>query len=221
MYSFLHKKGIFIDKNKWNWESQREFDVHSHKIGLPTVSSRQEKDSTTWRLFSFFSFFSFWFFLSVVKSILVRFSVLLCVSQLVILEVSNHWKQCSYTWNAGFCHSKKIVSYTAIKAAPAYSWKLSYSIKFAKILKVNSWLRLLVLYISALSKLGQLSKISWPALKLSYFKSLSKGFVSHGVITASQIKIMSWLTFNITTVGIAELYVNWRHHIQKKMNLQS
>lgn len=67
---------------------------------------------------------------------------------------------------------------------------------------------MLVLYISALSKLGQLSKISWPALKLSYFKSLSKGFVSHGVITASQIKIMSWLTFNITTVGIAELYVN-------------
>lgn len=73
---------------------------------------------------------------------------------------------------------------------------------------LNSLLGLLVLYISALSKLGQLSKISMQPLKLSYFKSLSKGFVSHGVITASQIKIMSWLTVNITTVGIAELYVN-------------
>ena len=29
---------------------------------------------------------------------------------------------------------------------------------------------------------------------------------------------MSWLTFNITTVGIAELYVNWRKtsHTEKK-----
>ena len=113
---------------------------------------------------------------------------------------------------------KKFVSYTASKAAPAYRWKLSHNVKSAKILKVNSLLGLLVFYISASSKLGQLSKISWQALKLSYFKSLSKGFVSHWVIKASPIKIMSWLTFNITTVDIAELYVNWRKtsHTEKK-----
>ena len=170
----------------------------------------------------FLFFFSFWFLFSVVKSILARFSVLLCVSQLVILDISNHWKQCSYAWNAGFCYSKILCHILPVRLHLLIDGN-SHNVKSAKILKVNSLLGLLVFYISASSKLGQLSKISWQALKLSYFKSLSKGFVSHWVIKASPIKIMSWLTFNITTVDIAELYVNWRKtsHTEKKMNLQS
>lgn len=126
-----------------------------------------------------FSFSLFSLFLSVVasvKSMLVRFYVLFMSANSyspsfkLLKVVIPHFKY-------GFYYSKNLMLFTTITAAPTCTWKPLYNVKSAKLFTANSTSKIGILLFAS-SKLGQLSKIPWQALKLLYLICTARFWIS-------------------------------------------
>lgn len=107
-------------------KSQREFDVHLHKIGLQCV--------TMWDhgLFSSFYFFGY---CRKAKTSCTFYSFMYYVVS--YLWCCKSLKAIIPNFNCRFCYSKILMSFTTIKAAPACRCNLLYSIKSSKLLIGN------------------------------------------------------------------------------------